>query len=276
VPENKLIAYLEGDLEKKERLAFETCLAGNPELQKEYKLFVKTRLNPDPGIRFTAKQKLYRKPGYVVVMNWAVRAAAVVILIWGINSLYQNRLQPQHQIADQALADLNPKVATPETKTVSEKEVQERKVQGKPKPVKASKHTAPTDFRPQKEVSLAVLTAQNSSTDNRDLTAIAAILPRLVQLQPELPGNQLAYAKPLPVVKINNHRKEMTIEEFLADRAKKVGNEGLLSAERLARVGLGVASELSGKRIGYTETNGKITSLNFESKLLAFSIPLKK
>jgi hypothetical protein len=66
------------------------------------------------------------------------------------------------------------------------------------------------------------------------------------------------------------------LDEFLASRAKKAGSEGLLSAQRILRAGLGVASELSGDRIGYSEQNGKITSIGFESKLMAFSIPLKK
>ena len=68
----------------------------------------------------------------------------------------------------------------------------------------------------------------------------------------------------------------MSVEEFLAMRAKKVGKEGLFSAQRLARLGLSVASELSGERIGYKEKDGKITSVEFESKLMAFSIPLEK
>jgi hypothetical protein len=68
----------------------------------------------------------------------------------------------------------------------------------------------------------------------------------------------------------------MTIDEFLANRAKKVSSEGLLSAQRIARVGLGLASELSGDRIGYSVKDGKISSVEFESKLMAFSIPLKK
>jgi hypothetical protein len=55
-----------------------------------------------------------------------------------------------------------------------------------------------------------------------------------------------------------------------------VGSEGLSSAQRLVRTGLGIASELSGERIGYSVKDGKISSLEFESKLMAFSIPLKK
>jgi len=68
----------------------------------------------------------------------------------------------------------------------------------------------------------------------------------------------------------------MNVEEFLAERAEKVGKEGLLSVQRLARMGLGIASEISGDRISYREKDGKIASVEFESKLLAFTIPLEK
>jgi len=63
IPENKLIAYLEGDLEKEERIRFEAYLASHQELQKEYNLFARTRLIPESGIRMTDKHKLYRKSG---------------------------------------------------------------------------------------------------------------------------------------------------------------------------------------------------------------------
>src|ERR1035437_8682868 len=58
IHENKLIAYLEGDLEKEERIGFEAYLANHQELQKEYNLFVKTRLIPDSEIRIPDKHKL--------------------------------------------------------------------------------------------------------------------------------------------------------------------------------------------------------------------------
>ncbi|HLN73981.1 MAG TPA: hypothetical protein VK205_11845 [Prolixibacteraceae bacterium] len=76
--------------------------------------------------------------------------------------------------------------------------------------------------------------------------------------------------------KLNDPHNIMTLDEYLASRARKVTNEGLLSANRLLRVGLNVASEISGDRLGYTVKNGKVSSVGFESKLLAFEIPLEK
>jgi hypothetical protein len=80
----------------------------------------------------------------------------------------------------------------------------------------------------------------------------------------------------IKVTKYDNSENALSIEEFLASKAKKVGDKGLLSARRLARAGLDVASGISGERIGYVEKDGKIESIGFESKLFAFSIPMKK
>lgn len=91
--EMKTIAYMEGDLKDDERKSFETYLAAHPELQKEYNLFGKTRLIADTDIKFPHKQKLYRKSGTIIALNWVARAAAVVVMIWGINSLFQTGSQ---------------------------------------------------------------------------------------------------------------------------------------------------------------------------------------
>lgn len=270
--ENKLIAYLEGDLEKEERIRFEAYLASHQELQKEYNLFAKTRLIPDTGIRMPDKHKLYRKSGSVVAMNWVLRAAAVVILLWGINALYRDNNQPEGQKMAQQVAIVTPKrVVPPVTKIAKEKLILEE-----PKPLKASQSISSRSSHKQSKERPEESKSLDTSPVVRDLSAIASITPKTVYLQLEPIENHLAVAVPVLDMKINDQRKVMTVEEFLASRAKKVGNESLLSAERIARLGLGVASELSGSRIGYKEVNGRITSLDFESRLLAFSIPLGK
>ena len=104
------------------------------------------------------------------------------------------------------------------------------------------------------------------------LAMLPAINARL-ENQEEL---HLATRQTNTITRINEAPKTMSVEEFLAMRAKKAGKEGLFSVQRLARLGLNVASEISGERIGYKEKDGKITSVEFESKLMAFSIPLEK
>lgn len=274
--ENKTIAYLEGDLDDDDHRVFESYLAGNPELQKEYRLFSQTRLSPDKRIVFKGKNKLYRKSGTAVFMTWTARAAAVLVLLWGINSVIQTGNQPGTKNSVQVIAKAN---TSPETGLqtdenvkkapgieVSEKvstsgEIKPRKVKGNKKSNQSkSIETLPDDYH------LA----------ERDLTTLAQISPITAQFGQMPAEASLAVSKSNMQEKINEQKHIMTIEEYLASRAKKVSNEGLLSARRIARVGLNLAAELSGDRIGYSLKDGKISSVDFESKLLAFSIPLDK
>jgi len=271
IHENKLIAYLEGDLEKEERIGFEAYLANHQELQKEYNLFAKTRLMPDAGIRMPDKYKLYRKSGSVIVMNWVVRAAVLVILFLGINKLIHDDNQAERHKTTQQVAIVTPKTFVPVQKIIPKKLIIEEH-----KPLKESKSANSRSLHQQSKNKMEQSQPLGSSPEVRDLTAIAAISPKTEQLESATFDNHLEVSGSVQDLKINDQRNVMTIEEYLASRAKKVGNESLLSAERIARLGLGVASELSGNRIGYKEVNGRITSLDFESRLLAFSIPLRK
>lgn len=265
--QNKVIAYLEGDMDIHEGRAFGAYLDQHPELRKEYQQFEKTRLIPDLSIGFGAKNKLYHKPARTVVMNWVARAAAVVVLLWGINSLIQtpNKTEIAQDHSKVSQAEKTEKTEKQATSSFQEK-------------VKPTDVTTPVKARPktkfiqEKTKKEQALPQENTSGEPALLAALPAIDARL-ETQEEI---HLATRQTNTINRINEAPKTMSVDEFLAMRAKKVGKEGLFSAQRLARLGLNVASELSGERIGYKEKDGKITSVEFESKLMAFSIPLEK
>lgn len=270
--ENSVVAYMEGDLDADERKAFETYLVAHPELKKEYDLFIKTRLTPDSGIKYPEKRRLYRKSGATIVMNWVARVAAVLVLVWGINSVIQTQNTQESGKRNQELAEVMPK-ATPNLsakKPESENLIHNTAVPVKNKPEKAKAIQERTKVEPEETLPV------DSTPTNRDLTTLAQIAPLVPQLDQEPFEAQLAFTRSINVMKTNEAKNVMSVEEFLARRAKKVGNEGLFSAQRIARLGLNLASEISGERIGYQTKDGKITSVDFESKLMAFSIPLEK
>lgn len=268
--ENTAVAYLEGDLNADENKAFETYIAAHPELKKEYDLFTKTRLVADSGIKYQHKQKLYKKSGTVIVLNWVARAAAVVILLWGVNSVIQTQNTPEPQKTKTELAEVSPKPVLTIKKADSEKIGQETATPVKNKPVIAKVIQEQTKVEPKE------ILPENSNPTDRDLTELAQITPIIPQLDQEQVETQLAFSHSVNVMKINEAKNVVSVEEFLAMQAKKVGKEGLFSAQRIARLGLNVASEISGDRIGYKVKDGKIASVGFESKLMAFSIPLEK
>ena len=271
--DSKAIAYLEGDMELHESRAFGAYLNQHPELQKEYKQFEKTRLVPDFSVRYTTKNKLYRKPVRTVVLNWVARAAAVVVLVWGINSLFP--FATKVEIAQNKVEVATTKHSEIQTETHSKTEKQQDiYIQEKGKPAKITNlgKATPGNKPIQKKIEEKQPTQPEKGIEEQPLLAELPSIEARLESQENL---QLA-VRQTNITRINEPQRAISVEEFLAMRARKAGKEGLFSAQRLARLGLNVASELSGERIGYKEKDGKITSVEFESRLMAFSIPLEK
>ena len=269
----KTIAFLEGDLNDEDRNSFESYMALHPELQKEYELFAKTRLVADTEIKFPHKQKLYKKSGTIVLMNWVARAAAVLVLVWGISSLFRSEVQTTSPTINPEIATVKPLPETEIKNNDREVKIQEAEPREK---IASAENYKPIGEQKQTPIGSWQKSAANEASAERDLTSLETIAPLLAQLETEPGENQLAVSRSMDLTKLNDPQNIMTLDEFLASRAKKIGNEGLFSAQRILRTGLGVASELSGERIGYSTKGGKISSLEFESKLMAFSIPLQK
>jgi hypothetical protein len=270
--EMKAVACMEGDLGDEERESFEAYLASHPELQREYDLFEKTRLVADTHVQYPRRQQLYRKSGTILLMNWVARAAAVALLLWGINSLFQPGSPTRLPSGTEEIATVKPQPAPPVLQT-TEPEV---KAPATKKDETLASSSDPKPAKPTRVNTVTTTPAENIRSAERDLTVLEEIQPILASLEREDDENQLAVSKLVNFERIRDPRNGMTLEEFLASRAKKVGDGGWLSANRILRTGLNVASELSGDRIGYKVKNGKISSLDFESRLMAFSIPLQK
>ena len=272
--ENKAIAHMEGDLDSEEQMAFMKYLATHPELKREYDLFAQTRLTPDSEIHFPDKRKLYHKSGRTIVLTWVARVAAVVVLAWGINSVMnmQNNTGPQNQ--KQEFAAVSPKQAQPEKQAEPVKVAPATVSQAEKQSIESAQPRSENTVQIAKAEKPIEKTSDNLEETNRDTIMMAEIAPITPPL--ETSGEtQLAFHRSANVTKINEPNV-LTVDEFLAMRAKKMGKEGIFSVQRIARLGLNIASEISGERIGYKEKDGKITSVDFESKLMAFSIPLEK
>ena len=274
--ETKMIALMEGDLVEDERTSFEVYLSAHPELQKEQQLFSKTRLVADPSVHFQAKQKLYKKSRPVILLNWVARVAAVVALIWGINSLYNGQSGQISQDSQKKIAEVIPAKTAPQVKTIDTEKIQEEPtIQKKNKITKATIASKSKNISQKAKGSLEENKPELQKLVERDMTVLAMIQSLPARLETETLPDELAVSR-VPEKEQNSGPKVLTVDQFLALQAKKVEEKGILSARRIVLSGLGLAAELSGERIGYREKNGKITSLDFESRLIAFSIPLKK
>ena len=105
--ELKAIAFMEGDLKDEERRGFEAYLATHPELKKEAALMESTRLTADSGIQYPDKHKLYKTSGTVVLMNWVARAAAIVVLLWGVSTFFESEQQAVSPTQPKEVATVN-------------------------------------------------------------------------------------------------------------------------------------------------------------------------
>ena len=85
--EENLLLYIDEELNKKEREAFELAMFNDENITTELKVLQLTKLLPDTNIIFADKQSLYRKENNRVIPFgwWRVAAAAVFIGfgIWG-------------------------------------------------------------------------------------------------------------------------------------------------------------------------------------------------
>jgi hypothetical protein len=274
--EIKTIAYMEGDLKAEEQRSFNAYLAGHPELQKEYDVMTKTRLVTDTNIKYPHRKNLYRKSGTILWLNWAARVAAVAVIFWGINSLFHTGNQTSLPTATRQIASLKTEPVVPAKKIEPIVEPQETKrsqdlvPKTEPRPHKTSRN-----INVRKRTSPLEVTT-NFTAQERDLMVPEKINPIMASLETEPIETSLAISHSVNRQINNSSQHVITLDKFLAKRIKRVGNESLLSANNIILTGLNVASELSGERLGYKVKNGKITSLDFESKLLAFSIPLQK
>jgi hypothetical protein len=208
-------------------------------------------------------------------MSWVARAAAVVVILWGISSLLQTEVKPTSPTTIHEIASVKPQPDIPARKIESVKPDHKVNTNNEKPTSKIVKKQLITKNKPN-DISTRQKPAVNTVLPERELAQLEEISPILAQLKVSQQENHLAISRSINTEKINDPRNIMSVEEFLAIRAKKVGDEGLLSLQRIFRTGLTVASELSGNRIGYNVKDGKISNIGFESKLMAFSIPLKK
>lgn len=269
--ERKLIAFMEGDLERKEQESFKHRIAGHPELQEEYYLLSKSRLIADTGIKYPDKQKLYKNHRTFKLTNWVAGAAAVLLIFLGVHSLFQT--------SDKAILPAPNKetlvIAAPQkieniAKTSKARVAEKHSAPAKVKPLEIIQQTKPDPDSINNAIILSSLSVKRDSIAPEELKPVETFLETTAI------GNELAVSCPLNAERPEGWKRIASVEKYLANYVKKAGDESKLSVNRIIRTGLNVASELSGNRIGYQVKDGKISSIEFESEIMAFTIPVQK
>jgi hypothetical protein len=271
------IARIEGDISASENTDFENYLSSHPERQKEAELFEKTKLQPDVAVVFGKKNKLYRQSGERTVLLWTTRVAAVLIIA----------------IAVYTFVDRTPKNIIPENQVAANKNEPEKKINSpEVKEAQAKKENVEEQKTIKKEaVKPAITKEQSKSNSSKSLHENSPDQPvneelASIRITEEIPAElqslsaSIATTPEIGFVPINIKVPE-TIEanyeeKFLVDVVKEKTGIGKLTFNKITKAGLSLIANLSKEKFKYeTNTEGKITELNYESRIFAFYIPTK-
>ncbi len=270
------VARLEGDLQENEKAEFENYLSKHPEKLKEAALFEKTRLKTDESIIFKKKNKLYHYRAGKTILLWSTRIAAVLVLAFMVyrvadnistqNNLLENQVAVSEKKTNKEPAEptvISEKTEKKEEAVPVDKKIAEpvKKAEPKNEPAKSLRETTKgrMDHERIAEVRVPVKIPEKLSGRNASLS---------IQ-EPELALAQMKIT--LPEAPVENYE-----ERLLADVVKEKTGIGNLSLNKVAKAGLNLVSNVSGEKFSFdTNTDGQITELNYDSRLLAFSIPTK-
>lgn len=263
------VAYMEGDLSELETKLFMKHLEFHPEQTKDLELLMKTRFQADESIVFPAKNKLYRKTIRQQFLYWGTRVAAIFVLAFAFWTTFNLR-------NDKAIFD-QPKILVESTELQTEKsekiELSKTEIaEVKQTSIPALERKKAESLNLQKEETKKVEILQNRRTENMEL-----LQPIVAMIDPIAKSNETKLAEMHLVVKTEkSQEKYYTVNSYFVEKILRIKNSENSENKSLFESGLDLASNVSGERLHYETNGGKVSKINFDTRLLAFSIPIKK
>ncbi len=271
---------IEGNISPKGKRELDVYLSKHPEKEEDLRLFSHTILKADENIRFAKKDKLYRKSGRKVVLYWTGRVAAILILALAIFSLIDRNdltLAPENQMAGVEEKTGEKEVIPKEKQTQEPTQAEELAASTQPAkdaPVKKvivkPEHKQVT---PEKKESKSIRENHLGRLEEKEMVAerIPVEIPEQMRTLTASINVQQPRAD-LGIMTLVYPPLETDDEHLLTDNLK-----GKISLSKITKAGLNIVTSISNERFTYeTNNDGKVTEYNYESRLLAFSIPSSK
>jgi hypothetical protein len=273
--DSRAVAFLENDLPEEDQTAFLNELSSNPEKEKQFGWFLKTKLQADTTIVFPDKASLRKKPARKIILFWGSRVAAALVLLVAVWGVWDFSPEP----------DSAPRLAHEQAVISSQEESPED-----------SQPAHPTS---EKQNEQQLLAQQQQGPVNKPAEAIQPIIPvqskfqtnELIVQREEVPeklesiASQLEHtpvAEPLALVEMKAHKAKsntdyLTVDEYLAQKVLNKPKDEPLTFGSLLSAGLDAVASVSNDRLEYeTNARGKVSEISLNTRILAFSIPLKK
>lgn len=245
------IRSIEGDLSNKEEQAFKSYLQQNEKAEAEYDLFKATILEPDLLVVYPNKGSLKHT---VKIRPYWYAAAAVLLLgvVFWFNVPQADIVAPVAQVV--------PVIDEQPSATIKVKNLKDNF---------ASIQLAEEKRAIKKEEAIPQVKSRNTEV----------LQPMLAELSVPVVENNMENSFALatvPVKKpINLEAPYPTVPELLAAEVNKIDVKS--EAQKIGHFALDKLRDITDDKLSYaTNANGNVRKIEYNSRLLAFSVPMKK
>lgn len=274
VNEQRIIAWMEGDLSPEESESFEEWMNAHPEDRKTADLYLSTKLEADLAIQYPDKINLYRQPAIRAWFIRSARVAAVLLVAMAIWGLWPDDLSDLgvDQVVVQTLPEpastLAPRVINEPTQNENSTEKSEQASSGQKYADIIVNQSEPPTSRPERTFETDEVTDQREPLEFERLQPREALISS-VELEPVLADINLTTI----VTQHEEAFEDLPVQEKIATRLG-VNN---FTFSKLVKSGLQVASNISNSRITYeTDPTGEIVALSLDTRVLGLHIPVGK
>ncbi len=249
----RLAAYLEGDISGEEKRKLEDEIESDKNKKLSFELMQKTQLIPDSSIVFQEKEALLKKETKVIILPWIGRVAAVLILAFSVWAIYP-KMEGAKTVAEVEV----PVIDLKQTDQILED------IQVEQEPEQEIIIEKPTTVIQPKEI-----LAENKQED--EIPVREAVPELLIPVTASLDSGHEMMALVLPM---DDKKNVISLDEYLAMKLIDAPKGESFSLDNVLDAGLAFFEKVSNKRLKVEENEkGKISEINFNSGILAFSIP---
>jgi hypothetical protein len=245
-------------------------------VEKEVALLKSTKLRADESIVFSKKKKLYRHSFQKSILIWSGRVAAILVLAFAFFTLVNKpseNLIPQEQVA--VLEDKIKKSIDPEEKVIPVEEKKKEPEKNKnltPKPIIK-------EVKPQAKPRKSLRESTKGRLSHEDLTLLRTPLTIPTKMQGITASLNIQPIKAnfaTIYISAPESVSDYPEERLLADVLKEKTGLNKFRFNTITKAGLKLVSNISKEKFQFeTNEEGKVTEYNYDSRLLAFSIPSK-
>lgn len=263
--EEQCIRFIEGDITPGEKKIFLKEIRNNPEAKKELTLFQSTISAPDNSVTYKAKNKLLKNENPIVLRWWNV--AAIIVLMFIVFST-RNYKTDEIYVAD----IIESSSVDNDNKTITNESIPDVTVS--PVIEKENNRPAKTRHIIKKEIPAEInpVTEENILPEI-EISKLTPIENTLVYTGESAPEYELISLNQNTLISDKTGKDYLTIGEFIAQKLNEFASkENLRKIRNSAFESIKEASE---EKFTYTTNlSGEVKSIEYQSRLIAFSIPL--